>query len=108
MLLFANGTLEYNYTTKACFDENGNPKIDKNPNGSVRCSYQIVKSNRNTIVIDGVMQLIEMTINVDANSVEGDFNPTHITLTADNGMTKQYSVKRVEHYPLTKSYCLWV
>lgn len=108
MLLFANGTIEYNYTSKACFDENGNAIADDNPYGKVRCSYQVVKSNRNTIVVDGRAELVELTINVDASSVEKDFAPTSVILTTDNGIEKKYSVKRIEHYPLTKSYCLWV
>lgn len=110
MLLFANGYIEYNYTNQATFDEYGNPIKDENPTSKVRCSYQVTKENRNTLTIDGVMHLISYTIDVDANSVPNSFAPTSITLIPDrvNSCPKQYSVKQIQYYDLTKSIRIWV
>lgn len=109
MLLFANGYIEYNYTNQASFDEHGNPIKDNNPTSKVRCSYQVTKENRNTLTVDGVVHLISYTIDIDANSVPKSFDPTSITLIPDRtGNPKQYSVKQIQYYDITRSIRIWV
>lgn len=109
MLLFANGYIEYNYTDKAVFDEHGNPIVDKNPTSKVRCAYQVTKENRNTLTVDGVVHLISYTIDIDASSVPKSFAPTSIVLIPDRtGISKQYSVKQIQYYDITKSIRIWV
>lgn len=110
MLVFSNGTLEYNIGEgNPSMDANGNPIRSNFSTRSVKCNIETSTFDRSGNYGDGTNTNSTYTIYVDMPSVPADWNPMNVRLTHKRkGLLGDFTVQRVEFYELTQTIVLWV